>query len=426
MDGTNGEVTLQSIMDGVSELSNQNNEYFQEGVPPILVYTNDDDYNKKISEVKSDLEKCNFKDDDIRMIKKDRKGNILIFCSTELISKKIMSDANFLRDDKKIDLNKKPSLVFKGLNEENLNNISDELKDAGIVSWEKIGKSKFVKGFCKNEKDLFKFLNNGISLKFGHKVSVEPDLKPPTQCRKCLKFGHIERDCSDSLACKRCGGNHDQDGCNKAFKCVNCMNDHSSYSRRCPTFLSLKETKINHYLTSLNRRVGDSKEDFTNGSRVFSQSSGKKLFSFITKNDNSNNTSKIEKMLENISIDINEIKTKLIISQKTISDLELRVNKTEVAFQDAIKENNKNILDFVVGTFNKFFQANQHLKTSNGQIKNIPLDEFSNESFKYLKIQIDSHNDYKSSGKNQGLKRNTSASSTNSFKISKGNGFTTQ
>ena len=68
MDGTNGEVTLQSIMDGVSELSNQNNEYFQEGVPPILVYTNDDDYNKKISEVKSDLEKCNFKDDDIKKI----------------------------------------------------------------------------------------------------------------------------------------------------------------------------------------------------------------------------------------------------------------------------------------------------------------------------------------------------------------------
>lgn len=72
------------------------------------------------------------------------------------------------------------------------------------------------------------------------------------QCFKCLRFGHIIKNCKQgNNNCKNCGTQHDtttENSCQKKMKCFHChSHDHDALNRECPEYLRnqlIKETMI--------------------------------------------------------------------------------------------------------------------------------------------------------------------------------------
>ena len=72
------------------------------------------------------------------------------------------------------------------------------------------------------------------------KCSIEKRRKEPTRCLKCQGWNHIAKDCIETTdTCGSCAGQHRTDTCkSKEKKCASCKtDDHTSWSRQCPTFL---------------------------------------------------------------------------------------------------------------------------------------------------------------------------------------------
>ncbi|KAG2346983.1 hypothetical protein BDR05DRAFT_877374, partial [Suillus weaverae] len=75
---------------------------------------------------------------------------------------------------------------------------------------------------------------------FGHKLIQEP-----IRCLKChtIRGNHMAADCPQELdTCGTCRANHRTSTCGvdnpELFFCVNCeTNDHTAWSRDCPTFI---------------------------------------------------------------------------------------------------------------------------------------------------------------------------------------------
>lgn len=52
------------------------------------------------------------------------------------------------------------------------------------------------------------------------------------QCYKCSRFGHISSNCINSMACKKCSGEHGHNECNVAeLKCINCETENTKYGK---------------------------------------------------------------------------------------------------------------------------------------------------------------------------------------------------
>ncbi|KAH7976108.1 hypothetical protein HPB52_008667 [Rhipicephalus sanguineus] len=58
----------------------------------------------------------------------------------------------------------------------------------------------------------------------------------PTQCYRCLRFGHIAHDCNSARRCKLCGGPHIYKDCKSPNEpvCANCGGDHAATFTGCP------------------------------------------------------------------------------------------------------------------------------------------------------------------------------------------------
>ena len=62
------------------------------------------------------------------------------------------------------------------------------------------------------------------------------------RCYNCQRYGHLARDCKNSIACSRCSLEHSSQDCSplSELKCVNCAINgkhdvnHASYSSSCP------------------------------------------------------------------------------------------------------------------------------------------------------------------------------------------------
>ena len=71
----------------------------------------------------------------------------------------------------------------------------------------------------------------------GTNKEVRPFLPRPTQCYKCLKFGHVSKYCHSSISrCYKCGSpDHDPRTakCENQEKCFNCNGEHHAKSNRC-------------------------------------------------------------------------------------------------------------------------------------------------------------------------------------------------
>jgi hypothetical protein len=77
---------------------------------------------------------------------------------------------------------------------------------------------------------------------------VQPSVRSPTQCNKCLRFGHTQKFCRGKLRCSHCGErDHDISSCevlNSSMPvCVNCKLHHLATDRSCSEWASQKEIK---------------------------------------------------------------------------------------------------------------------------------------------------------------------------------------
>ncbi|PPR07079.1 hypothetical protein CVT24_010980, partial [Panaeolus cyanescens] len=85
-------------------------------------------------------------------------------------------------------------------------------------------------------------IRDGVYLngKEWHRPAVRSTRDAP-RCLKCQLYGHLAKDCPNAEACGTCGAGHPTRGCKKLNTpwCVSCKsNDHSSWDRGCPVFIS--------------------------------------------------------------------------------------------------------------------------------------------------------------------------------------------
>lgn len=157
-------------------------------------------------------------------------------------------------------------VVLSGLPEINIKIISDCLTtDYGLIA------KKITMFNTKSSNKLYlcefdgavvnmKKLNDARSV-YHHIVkwlAYKQTRKGPTQCYRCLMFGHGSRFCQRYKACLQCGGDHIVNECtvitektkNPKFKCFNCTSaklpaEHKANDESCPFRAKYLETKSN-------------------------------------------------------------------------------------------------------------------------------------------------------------------------------------
>lgn len=102
-----------------------------------------------------------------------------------------------------------------------------------------------------------KFQSFGIPKKisiFNVCFHVVPCIRSPTQCNKCLRFGHVQKMCLGKQRCSHCGvTKHDLSSCKFLEiippNCANCYLPHNAKDRSCGEFAVQKEIlKIMAYM----------------------------------------------------------------------------------------------------------------------------------------------------------------------------------
>lgn len=75
-------------------------------------------------------------------------------------------------------------------------------------------------------------------------LKVRPYIPSPLRCTKCQKFGHSRGRCKNEEICAKCAQIANHEHCEEK-KCVNCLNPHYSFDRKCPRYVEEAEvTKI--------------------------------------------------------------------------------------------------------------------------------------------------------------------------------------
>ena len=107
--------------------------------------------------------------------------------------------------------------MVKNVTYDFMKNCEETLKNFGIVEIIEM-KNKidgrlrnFVKIRMANEDVKNKLLNERFIRIALFKIYIEDFAKPPTQCRKCKSFGHIEKNCKSVQKYGECTGNHSED-----------------------------------------------------------------------------------------------------------------------------------------------------------------------------------------------------------------------
>ena len=81
-------------------------------------------------------------------------------------------------------------------------------------------------------------------IKIGY-LNVKVDLYIPNliRCFKCQRFGHTKKFCRNTEICPKCGESHVEEQCSKSLKCVNCGGEHSSFNKDCPRWVLEKKVQ---------------------------------------------------------------------------------------------------------------------------------------------------------------------------------------
>ncbi|XP_047998029.1 uncharacterized protein LOC125235501 [Leguminivora glycinivorella] len=78
-------------------------------------------------------------------------------------------------------------------------------------------------------------------------LNVEVYVLPTIQCRKCLRFGHIQTQCRSDARCYKCAQKHPGETCNVAPEhicCLFCTGRHLATDKNCPEFGRQKSIKL--------------------------------------------------------------------------------------------------------------------------------------------------------------------------------------
>ncbi|XP_064485190.1 uncharacterized protein LOC135397517 [Ornithodoros turicata] len=89
-----------------------------------------------------------------------------------------------------------------------------------------------------------------------HTYQVE-EYFTPTQCFKCLRFGHLARNCRGHTRCKYCAGPHQHKECTtkREKKCANCQGPHTATYGGCPKRkIAARSVKHNAYEEKVTRK----------------------------------------------------------------------------------------------------------------------------------------------------------------------------
>lgn len=78
------------------------------------------------------------------------------------------------------------------------------------------------------------------------RVRVRPYVPNPMRCFRCQRFGHTRTHCRNRPVCAKCASTeHLDDDCQaETYRCVNCDDQqvpHTSYDRKCPSYVKEKE-----------------------------------------------------------------------------------------------------------------------------------------------------------------------------------------
>ncbi|XP_055928684.1 uncharacterized protein LOC129959816 [Argiope bruennichi] len=199
------------------------------GVSPFLV---EKDITGNLGEVKS--------------INKLRSGDLLVEVGYAKQAKQILNLKSLSTIS--VEVNPHPSLnSCKGviscgeLCNVSIEEIIEKLKDLGVTNVRRITVRR--DGKLLNTKHLvlsFNSSNLPDYIKAGYmRLSVRTCIPNPLRCFNCQRFGHSKSSCRGTLTCARWAEvGHDSTNCTNAGKCVNCKDDHASFSRNC---FSLKQ-----------------------------------------------------------------------------------------------------------------------------------------------------------------------------------------
>ena len=113
--------------------------------------------------------------------------------------------------------------------------------------WAKDQKFANLKIFCSTPGTANSLITGPAFIHSSH-LCIQKDTKSPGVCNKCQKYGHIARDCSETIdTCGFCGQEHCTSICNSTdtYKCTPCgSTDHPTNSSQCPTFIRLAQAII--------------------------------------------------------------------------------------------------------------------------------------------------------------------------------------
>ena len=114
-------------------------------------------------------------------------------------------------------------------------------------------------------------------------------------CYKCIKVGHLSKDCLESRRCKRCLGDHGIDKCEEARHCYNCEGNHEAGFRKCPVYQ--KNYKMMELVATQQISVGEARK------RVFDTPVGGTLAERINvvKEDENVRLSALEKSMKDMN-----------------------------------------------------------------------------------------------------------------------------
>ena len=181
----------------------------------------------------------------VRAMRQSRVGNVVVtFGSKEekQVAKAGIKEYRVIDED-----DRKVPLAIRGVRQADVG--LEELKEGNEVlgkNWEKI-EWEWVNGTLKMETDketARELLSAGRVYSEREFQSYRITIWAPTpkHCRRCYRFGHLERACQGRPRCERCGGGHQEKDCERRDEgCVWCVDTlrHSSHRprlRECSTW----------------------------------------------------------------------------------------------------------------------------------------------------------------------------------------------
>ncbi|KAK9884202.1 hypothetical protein WA026_005155 [Henosepilachna vigintioctopunctata] len=214
---------------------------------------------------------------------------------------------------------------------------------------------------------------------YRYKCSVEPYVQRVIQCFQCLRFGHISEQCRSKHRCKKCGGEHDVQNCEKVNpKCIHCSGNHLSTDNiNCSEFLKQKRIKKIMAFENISYKEALTKESNSYASAVRSNSEKTSSSTFT-----STRKRRITHYEPNISEQLRKAHNDIISLPNTSNVRGTCINNNIIDDSEKVWHNwnSNNLVSFIMESLNEILQN-----------RNVIGNEEELKKFIYNKISIGSN-----------------------------------